>query len=477
MKALACRSWLIFLWTIVAFGCASTAGQRPAVTLSTVESESQVLRSGDGARAVSPQIGPESTLSDYLGYAALNNPGLEAAFNRWKAALEKIPQVSAMPDPRFTYGYFIQAVETRVGPQRQRFGISQVFPWFGKLNLRGDRAARAAGAEEQRFQAAKFKLFYQVKNYYYEYYYLSRAIAITEQNLQLLRYFENVARSKYSAGLLSYSDVVKAQVELGKIEDSLRALKELRVPQSAKLNAVLNRSGAGVLPWPTEITEQPALFSDEQLLTHLKEANPTLKALDFAAAGEQVGIELAKKEYFPDITLGVEVIDTESAVAANVRDSGKDPVVATVSINLPIWLEKYRAGEREAVARYVAARKEREDGENTLVADLKMALYGFRDAERKIDLYKNALIPKAQESIRVIMQGFEAGNRSFLDLVDAERSLLEFQLTYERSIANRAQRLAELEMLMAGDFGPENPTSHGKTGPTEKTESSEGITR
>jgi len=91
-----------------------------------------------------PELTESSGLSDYLAYAALNNPGLEAAFNRWKAALERVPQVKALPDPRFEYKYFIKEVETRVGPQQHSFGVSQVLPWFGKLDLRGEVAGEAA---------------------------------------------------------------------------------------------------------------------------------------------------------------------------------------------------------------------------------------------------------------------------------------------------------------------------------------------
>ncbi|UCE48268.1 MAG: TolC family protein, partial [Phycisphaerales bacterium] len=85
------------------------------------------------------------TLSEYLRYAALNNAGLKAAFEQWKAAIEEVPQARSLPDPRFTYGHFIEEVETRVGPQRNRFGISQTFPWFGKIEAR----TRAAGASAE----------------------------------------------------------------------------------------------------------------------------------------------------------------------------------------------------------------------------------------------------------------------------------------------------------------------------------------
>lgn len=395
-----------------------------------------------------PELNEKSTLSDYLAYAALHNPGLEAAFDRWKAALERVPQVKSLPDPRFNYAYFIRKVETRAGPQRQKFGLAQTFPWFGKLSLKGSAAMEAAKIEKEKYEAAKLKLFYRLKNAYYEYYYLARSISVTRENLKLLEDLENIARTKYSTGIGSFSDIIKAQVELGKLEDRLSTLNDLREPVVAKLNAALNRPDKAFLPWPTSIPIKRLHFSDQELLSLLKEINPELKAKDSLASKEKVGIDLAEKNYFPDLTVGVEWIDTEEALKSGTEDSGKDPVIAMFSVNLPIWHGKYRAAKREARARYVAVQKERMDRENNLIADLKMALYRFRDAERKIHLYRDVLIPKAEQSFKSNLQSFETGAGTFLDLIDTQRTLLEFQLSYERAVANRQQRLAELEAIV-----------------------------
>jgi len=115
-------------------------------------------------------------------------------------------------------------------------------------------------------------------------------------------------------------------------------------------------------------------------------------------------------------------------------------------------LKKYRAGERQARARYRALLQERSDQENRLEADVKLALYKYRDAERKIDLYKNTLTPKAEQLLQVNIQTYKAGKGTFLDVIDAARTILDFQLAYERAFADRAQRLAELEMLVGMEF-------------------------
>ncbi len=398
------------------------------------------------------ELTENSGLSDYLAYAALNNPGLEAAFNRFKAALERVPQVKALPDPRFNYKYFIEEVETRVGPQRQSFGISQLFPWFGKLDLRGDVAGQAANAARQRYEAAKLKLFFEVKDAYYEYYYLAKSIAITKENVSLIKHLESVARSRYKAAIGTHPDVIRAQVEIGKLEDRYRTLLDMRHPIVARLNAALNRPVEAAIPWPTEIQYEEIEVVDQELLAKLITENPELKALDSQIKQNQKNIELAKKDYYPDFTLGLSLIDTDDSSVGNPRDNGKDPVVASVSINIPLWREKYAAGVREARNRYFAVRQERREKANSLSSTLKMTLYRFRDAERKIDLYRDALLPKAKESLKVTESGFRAAKGSFTDLIDAQRILLEFALSYERALANRSQSLAKLEMLVGREI-------------------------
>lgn len=448
---------VLCLWVLAAgtAGWASSGEQGtsddetpPSVTSdSTVSAE----RLPDSATDEPPVLHQESTLEDYLVYAALNNPDLEAAFHQWQAALKKIAQARSLPDPELSYGYFIREVETRVGPQQQRLGLSQMFPWFGKLGLRGQVASQEAMAAEQQYEAAKLRLFYQVKEAYHEYSYLGRAIAIARENVELLTYLESVARTKYKAGAGAHAGVIRAQVELGKLENRLRSLEDLKRPLVARLNASLNRSSDAALPLPESISEKRVSFSDEELIAWLKEDNPELKALAFVAAKEEKAVRLAKKESYPDFMLGVEYIDTDRAIMPT-RDSGKDPVVAKLSINLPIWQAKYRALAEERRRRQEAAVARRTNRENQLMADLQMALYRFRDAERKIDLYRDTLIPKAEESLSVTQQGFAADRADFLDLIDAQRVLLDFQLSHERALADRAQSLAEIESVVGRDI-------------------------
>ena len=395
-----------------------------------------------------PELTDGSGLGDYLAYAALNNPGLEAAFNRWKAQLERVPQAQALPDPRFTYRYFIQEVETRVGAQRQSFGISQTFPWYEKLRLRGYAALEAADVERKKYEMEKLRLFYRVKDAYYEYYYLGRAVAILEENIQLLENIEAVLRTRYRASAASHPEVIRAQVELGKLDDRLRTLRDLQGPIVAKLNAALNRPTRAPLPWPEAVVDHDIAIDEDELLVWLQHTSPEVEAMGFEIAQREHEIELAEQAYIPDVTLALDYIDTASSTGGrHPSDDGQDPVIAGISINLPIWFDKLAAGVREARHRRLAAVHQQAEVINRLSAELQMVSYRFRDADRRMDLYGGTLIPKVEESLKAALSAFQGGNASFTDLVDAQRLLLEFQLAYERGLSDKLQRLAEMEML------------------------------
>jgi cobalt-zinc-cadmium efflux system outer membrane protein len=401
-----------------------------------------------------PRIGENPTLSDYLRYAALNNAGLKAAFEQWRMAVEQVPQAQSLPDPKFTYGYFIQEVETRVGPQHNRLELMQTFPWFGKIEARTDAAAAAAKAAQQQYEAAKLKLFFEVKDAYYEYVYLAGAIKIAQDNLELVRHFEQVARTKYAAAAIGHPDIIRAQVELAKLEDHLKTLQELRTPIVARLNAGLNRQTLEMLPWPQQ--EQQKFLAEnvsrEKVIALLRQQNPQLKALDFERQAAISRVELAKKKFWPDIGAGLGWIDTGSAMNPGTPDSGKDPIILMFTMNIPIWRDSYKASELQAKADVLKTTQQKTEMENTIVAQAERALYDFEDSNRKTKLYGDILVPKAEELVGASETAYRAGTVDFLSLINAQQKLLEFQLQYERAVTNNQQGLARLEMLVGSEL-------------------------
>ena len=387
------------------------------------------------------------TLQDYLRFASLNNAELKAKFHQWKATIEQIPQAKSLPDPKFTYGYFIEEVETRVGPQRQKFEIMQTFPWFGVIEARGDQAAAKAKAAHKRYQAKKLELFQEVKYAFYEYAYLAKAIEITKQNLELVTHFEEIARSRYTTAITSHPDIIRAQIELAVLEDRLESLKELRPAITAKLNSILNRPASSDLPWPKSPEYQQISIDFSQLYAMIIQNNPDLQALGYEIEAARNTEKLAKKKSFPHFGIGVGYIDTAHARASGVDDSGKDPIIAMVSLTLPIWTGNYKAAQRQARAQMYQKTHEKTQMENTFAAKAQQLLYEFEDSNRKIKLYRDVIILKAKEMLVASETAYQAGTIDFLSLIDAQRMLLRYELFYERRLAENAQKLAKIEML------------------------------
>ncbi len=443
------KTSLVWLLTVLMFwisGCASRQAMVDYDASLDIPQSSFPGTENKGSAA----IDSNATLSDLRIYAALNNPALKAAYYRWQTAMEKIPQATALPDPQVSYGYFIRQVETRVGPQQHRFGIKQMFPWFGKLRLKGEMAGAMAAAAAAKFHSEREKLVFTIDDAYYEYAYLQRSKEILAENTQLLSFLEGVVRAKYRAGNASYAALMKVQVELDKLHDRRQNLLDMEIPLQTRLNAILNRHPAAPSPRPSEILLATVDISDSSWVDLLLEKNPDLIAGRHQIDRSAANIDLAKKQRLPDFMLGIDYISTGDALSPNALDSGKDPVIAMLSLNIPLWGGKNKARIREAILENQLAENEQRNRENQLKSRLAMVLFKFQEARRKITLYTDALLPRANQALNVARSAFEADEIDFLELIDSQRSLLEIELMLVRAQVNYNQRLAELKMLTAG---------------------------
>jgi outer membrane protein TolC len=449
------RSWGVVLLVLLLVGCTS-ATKNPERTAWTQMYESQDAKestpSGPEQGELSTDDMPSSTLPELLVDVEERNLGLRAAYDRWTAALEQIPQATALPDPRISYAYFITPVETRVGPQRQRFSISQTIPLFGKLGKRGDIAIHAANVAGAQFESERWALRLRVTRLWNNYYYLGRSITVTEENVRLMTHLERVALAQYAAGKSTHAAAIRAQVELGKLEDRLRTLRDQRQSLVVGLNVESNRPVHNTIPWPDSLEDAALTLTSDQLRQLVANHNPQLAGMRAMAARDSAAADLAGKSAIPSLTVGAEYIDTGPAVNPNMPDSGKNAAIAMASVNVPLWFGQYRAEHAQANARRTASVRELAQLHNRLHADLERAQFEYRDADRRVELYAFTLLPKARQSFEVTEDAFTSGDASFLDLVDAQRPLLEFELSYERALADRLTTLAQLEGIIGQEL-------------------------
>ena len=416
-----------------------------------VAAESDVKKDSSDFKS---QTSPD--LDYYIRLALKSNAALKASYNLYQAEVEKAPQARSLPNPKVSYAYFIENVETRVGPQEHKVGVSQSFPWFGTLGLQGKAAEDSAKAAYYEFENGRLNVVYKVSQAYFEYYFLGQSIRIIKENVDLLKNIERVARSRYRTGIGTYADVIRSQVELEKLLDQLKTTEDLQEPLLARFNAVLNRSPNELIPWPTSIPNAIKSLDKDTLLASIVDSNPQLKALDRRIEQAKKQKSLAAKDGLPGFKVGFDYIFTGDSVAP-MSDSGKDPMIATATIDLPIWRGKYSAQRREAQSRLLAAQHSKQERLNQLFSELKATIFYYSDALRKIELYRDKLIPKANQSFQATKTSYEAGKSSFIDLIDAERMLLEFQLAYEQSLSRFNQEQAKIEMLVGRQVFHDRP--------------------
>jgi len=252
--------------------------------------------------------------------------------------------------------------------------------------------------------------------------------------------------------MATHPDIIRAQVELAKLEDVLKSLEQLREPTVARLNSALNRPSDAELAWPKKEPTRQGQLNRQYIIEALIRNNPELAELNWEVEAAKAKVELAKKKFYPDIGMGVDWIQTDGAASPGVRGSGKDPVVLMFSMNIPLWRDSYKAAERQAKANVRKTQQQKIDTENKTIAKAIQVLYDVEDSQRKMHLYGDILVSKAQELVQASESAYRAGTIDFLSLIDAQRMLLKYTLDHERAVTNNQQKLAELEMLVGTEL-------------------------
>ncbi len=400
---------------------------------------------------------PLSEVDDYVAEALARNPGIAAAAAAMEAAGERIPQATALPDPRLGVTEFLESVETRVGPQQRVLSLSQSIPWFGTLSLKGEVERKRVDASRAVLDDTILRVTADVRTAYFENAYLDAIIDITGRHIDLLAGWEQVARARYETGAGSYADVIKSQVELGVLGNRLAELKDRRRPLGANLNALLDRRPEAAVYAHLPPSFTPVELDREALALRVLADNPRLRAWDHKQEEHTEAERLARKSGYPSFTLGMTYIQTGPARMAGVAGSGTDAVSASLAVTLPLWRGKYHSASREAAARRSGAAAMRQDLGNALVADLEGTMFAYADAARKHALYTSTLLPKARQSLSAIRAAYETGESRFLDLVDAERVLLEFELARIRAHTDALIQQAQIERLTAAPIDTHTP--------------------
>ena len=392
------------------------------------------------------------TRADYVQFALENSFELKAAFASWSAQQEAIEISSTLPSPRLVFAEFLEEVQTRTGPQERKIGISQVFPWPGQLDAKEEVAEHRAKAAWERLGSEQLRIRSEVEIAFDNYAFLQREERVIGQLVEILHGFDPVVQARIRGGG-SQQDLLRLQVEIGRAEDRLAGVRARR---SASFARLADRIGLRELPSELpEIQLEVApefTLEAEQLHELALQRSPELRSLGalYDAARSEEGLaEFARR---PSFMVGVETIITGDASMPGVPGSGDDPWVISVGVDLPIWGSSYDAVDRRARHELTAARARWDGKALSLRAAIENEVYIAEDAQRRAGLYREILLPRASEALDLSLAAYRTGMATALDLIDSERTLLEFELAYWRANLDQWQAISRLRFLVGGEF-------------------------
>ncbi|NOR13051.1 MAG: transporter [Candidatus Aminicenantes bacterium] len=397
-------------------------------------------------------------LKGLIQEALENNPKLEAAVQRALSAEKIIPQAGALPDPQLTFGLSnlpVNSFSFDQDPMTGKvIGVMQMFPFPGKLSLATDIAEFEAAAIKYQQEEIRNQVIQMVKQTYFDLYTIDRAFETTEKNKALMEQFVHVAETKYATGSGLQQDVLRAQVEISKLEDDLIMWQQKRLSFVARLNALLNRPVDTLvdktLP-ELKLPDSPVtIFPAEQI----EQNRPLLKAWNERIQKAEMAVKLAERDIWPNFTIGASYRQRDDLADGRQLT---DFFSATVSMNIPLYFNrKQKAKVAEKGLNYNATKSEYENVKINILSEVESILAELERNRKRVELYKGGILLQAQQSLESAHAGYRVGKVDFLTLINNWMMLQNYELQYFFALSNFYKNLANYELVVGGDIIQEN---------------------
>ncbi len=422
------------------------ATHRPPETVRPDDPDASTL---DPPPAPPELIGPRP-VDVYIRRALCENRMVQAARYNVQALHERIPQVTALDDPVVSNTiYPIPAVAPQyslMGYNPYNLMIAQQFPWFGTLRLRGAAAEQDVKVALAELCAAELDTVAAVKRAYFDLAFNEQAESILSENRKLAVDFITIARTRYATGNTGQQDVLRAEVVVNDLDRELiqvrQGLAEARADLAQQLH-ISPETDLRTIP-PRPINEMPDAL--DRLYRLASAARPELRGRLAAVARDERAVELARKRYYPNVTVGLSYMDMEKTNAVTPRTAGGMPNVGFfVGFNLPVYHKKLAAGVAEAEARAVADARLYEAERDSTFRSLKDLMTQVRAQHDILGLFRDSILPKSLQALEAATSDYRAGNVDYVTLITAWREVLQIQLQAAQVAAELGKALASLE--------------------------------
>jgi len=388
-------------------------------------------------------------LDSLVEEATNNNPLIKASKAKWEASIMRPSQEGSLPNP--IIGGRIKNVsfsDITLGEDPrsdiQAF-VAQEIPFPGKLSSKEKIAQKESESQRWLSDAISRKIIADLKETYFEWFFINKSIEITNRNKELLQKFTKIAEVKYEVGMGIQQDVLKAQVEVSGFIERLELLAKRKEIVETKIKRILNRPLDSPLGEPEEITKSELTTTLAEITDATSEHAPLLKSSSEIVDSREESLKLAKKQYLPDFILGATYFN---------RDWGNgdldDIWQVSLGLRVPLYYwRKEKFGVREASLDVSQARENYESTKNNLLFQVKDNYITATTAEKLVELYQTGIIPQSTLSLESAISGYQVGNIDFLTLLNNLITLFNFELEYYKQLTEYLKALARIEEIAA----------------------------
>jgi cobalt-zinc-cadmium efflux system outer membrane protein len=386
-------------------------------------------------------------LADLLVEAEKNNPQIQVAKQEWQSMQQMPTQVSNLPDPQ------VVLQQVNVGSPRPfagftnsdfayiGLGVSQDFPYAGKLRLRKELASKDAEVAGQKVEVVRRAILSELKMTYFRLAFLSKQSAILEVDRELLRQMEQAAEVRYRSGMGNQQEVLQAQLEQTKFFREITANRLEAGKLQAELKQLLGRPQTTPDLSTEEISESSVTRAYEELLSAAQGNNPQISGAKKAVDRQKVAIEIAKKDFYPDFNAQFMWQRTDPS-------QYRAYYQFTLGARIPIYRKRKQQPElAQAEIDRNRAQSELEAQSQEVSSTLRQEYVTVEKSEELLKIYRDGLLPQAKAELQAGFAAYQSNRQDFQALLGSFLDVLKLDEEYWQSLSEHEAALGQIEEL------------------------------